>query len=54
MRALEKKTGKTVRLTVKVDPSLGGGLRVQMGGYRFDNTVVSRMDTLRRALLAQS
>ena len=54
VRALEKKTGKTVRLTVKVDPSLGGGLRVQMGGYRFDNTVISRMDTLRRALLAQS
>ena len=54
IRALEKKTGKTVRLSVSVDPSLRGGLRVQMGGYRFDNSVASRMDNLRRALLTQS
>lgn len=54
VKALEKKTGKTVRLDVSVDPSLRGGLRVQMGGYRFDNSVATRMDSLKRALLTQS
>ena len=53
-RALGEKTGKTIQLTVKVDPSLGGGLRVEMEGMRYDNTVASRMDHLRRALTAQS
>lgn len=54
IQALERKTGKTVRLTVHVDPSLRGGLRVEMGGYRLDNSVASRMDHLRRALLTQA
>lgn len=54
VKALQKKTGKTVHLTVRVDPALRGGLRVQMGGYRFDNSVASRMEGLRRTLLTQS
>lgn len=54
IEALQKKTGKKVQLTVKVDPSLHSGLRVEMEGYRYDNTVASRMDQLRRALKAQS
>ena len=54
VKALERRSGKTVQLSVSVDPSLKGGLRVQMGGYSFDNSVASRMDSLRRALTAQS
>lgn len=52
--ALERRTGKRIRLEEKVDASLVGGMRVQMRGQRLDNTVASRMDRLRRALLAQS
>ena len=54
VQALERRTGKTIRLSVKVDPSLGGGMRVEMNGQRLDNTVATRMDRLKRALLAQS
>lgn len=52
--ALERRTGKTIRLSVKVDPSLGGGMRVEMQGQRLDNTVATRMERLKRALLTQS
>ena len=52
--ALERRTGKTVRLSTRVDETLVGGMRVEMRGMTLDNTVASRMDRLRRALLAQS
>lgn len=52
--ALEHRTGKTVRLSTRVDETLMGGMRVEMQGMTLDNTVASRMDRLRRALLAQS
>ena len=52
--ALERKTGKQVTLDIHVDASLGGGLRVEMAGKRYDNTLESRMDHLRRALAARS
>ena len=52
MAALEKKTGKTIVLTSRVDPSLVGGMRVEMDGKRYDNTVASKMEHLRRALLS--
>ena len=54
IEALERRTGKTIRLSVQVDPSLVGGMRVEMKGQRLDNTVATRMDRLKRALLAQS
>ena len=52
--ALERKTGKQVTLDIHVDVSLGGGLRVEMAGKCYDNTLESRMDHLRRALAARS
>lgn len=52
--ALEKKSGKRVELSVRVDPVVRGGMRVEMAGIRYDNTIASRMDRLRRTLLAQS
>ena len=54
IEALEKKTGKTILLEKRVDASLVGGMRVEMDGKRYDNTVASKMEHLRRALLAQS
>ena len=54
VEALEKKTGKTVKLSIEVDASLGSGMRVEMAGCRYDNSVASRMDQLRRVLTAQS
>ncbi len=51
VEALEKRTGKQIRLSVSVDPSLGGGMRVEMAGQRLDNTLAARMDRLRRALV---
>ena len=54
VKALERRTGKTIRLTTRVDETLIGGMRVEMQGMTLDNTVSSRMDRLRRALLSQS
>ena len=41
-------TGKTVQLKSKVDPSVLGGIRLDMDGTRMDGTVQNRLDTLRR------
>ncbi len=49
-QALEKKAGKQVELSVKVDPSVRAGMRVEMEGIRYDNTLSSRMERLRHAL----
>lgn len=44
-------TGKQVLLTVKIDPDLVGGIRLEMDGKRFDNTVQSRIESFRQALI---
>ena len=49
---LNKLTGKTVQLAVKVDPACLGGVRLEMGGAEFDGTVQARLDALRRSLAA--
>ena len=51
--ALERKTGKHVELSVQIDSTVVGGLRVEMAGKCYDNTLESRMDHLRRALTAK-
>ncbi len=53
-QALEQRTGKKIRLTVKVDASLRCGMRVEVNGKRLDNTIAGRMERLRRAMLAQT
>lgn len=53
-RALEEKTGKTIKLIAKVDPKVGGGLCVEVEGHRYDNTVSAKLDRLRKALQAHS
>ncbi|MCX8527540.1 MAG: F0F1 ATP synthase subunit delta, partial [Candidatus Nanopelagicales bacterium] len=43
--------GREVRLNVAVDPSVLGGVFVQIGDEVIDGTVVTRMEQARRALL---
>lgn len=45
-------TGKTIALSVRVDPACLGGVRLEVGGTQLDGTVQSRLDALRRRLAA--
>jgi F-type H+-transporting ATPase subunit delta len=49
-RALTEQYGHQVHLNVVVDPSLLGGLRVEIGDDIIDGTVVARLDHARRKL----
>ena len=48
--ALEKKTGKTLLLTQKLDPSVLGGVRVEADGETLDGTVAGDIRHLAKAL----
>ncbi|MEG1993778.1 MAG: ATP synthase F1 subunit delta [Oscillospiraceae bacterium] len=45
-------TGKTILLTNKVDPSIIGGLHLDMEGVELEGSVKSKLDTLRQNLLS--
>ncbi len=45
--ALQKRTGKHISLRVRVDPSLLGGIRLDMDGVQLDGTVRNRLETLK-------
>jgi F-type H+-transporting ATPase subunit delta len=47
---LRRLYGREVRLNVEVDPSVVGGLRVQVGGELIDGTVSARLDEARRRI----
>ena len=47
---LEQTTGKRVDLTVKVDPRVLGGVRLEYEGEQLDGTVKNSLDTLRKQL----
>ncbi|MCD8395780.1 MAG: ATP synthase F1 subunit delta [Lachnospiraceae bacterium] len=47
---LEKKSGKTVVLTQKIDPAVVAGLRVELEGKQLDGTVQGRMSGISRKL----
>jgi F-type H+-transporting ATPase subunit delta len=49
-RALTSQYGRPVHLNIVVDPSLVGGLRVEIGDDVIDGTVASRLDDARRRL----
>ena len=43
--------GRQVKLITSVDPSLIGGVRVEMDGRRYDNTIQDRLGRLKRSLI---
>ena len=47
---LEAITGKTVLLTVEVQPSLLGGVTLRYGSEQLDGSIRSKLDRLRRSL----
>lgn len=47
---LEKVSGKRVSLSVKVDPSVVAGLRVEMEGRQLDGTVAGRISEISRKI----
>jgi F-type H+-transporting ATPase subunit delta len=49
--ALERRTGKTVEIELKVDPTLLGGVRTRIGSMVIDGTLRSQLDSLREGLL---
>lgn len=53
-RALERRTGKTIRLTSDVRPELIGGVRVVMGDTVLDGTVRSQLERLSRTLAGRN
>lgn len=50
IKRLSEISGKAVRLDVRLDKTLLGGLRVDMQGRRYDNTIRHRLDLMRRYL----
>ncbi|BDH60624.1 F0F1 ATP synthase subunit delta [Lysinibacillus sp. PLM2] len=50
--AFAKRVGKEqLNITNEIDPSILGGVRVQIGNYIFDNTVASKLQGLKRTLV---
>ena len=49
-KKLEQRSGKKVDLTVKVDPALIGGIRVEMDGVQLDGSVVHHLSGLRSSI----
>ena len=47
---LQKLSGKRVSLLCHVDPSVIGGVRVEMDGRRYDNTIQNKLDRLKQSL----
>lgn len=48
---LEEISGKQVVMQLNVDAQIIGGLRVDMEGRRYDNSVRTRLDRMRRSLM---
>ncbi len=50
--AFASRVGKEkLNITNEIDPSIIGGVRVQIGNYIFDNTVASKLEGLKRTLV---
>ena len=47
---LSAKTGKTVQLSLKVDPGLIGGLKIRIGDQIVDATVAKKLEMLKEQL----
>ena len=49
-KTLSEATGKKVRVTLTVDPSLIGGVKVRIGDRVIDASVVKKLDMLKSSL----
>ena len=49
-KKLSAMTGKVVELENQIDPTLIGGIRLRYGGVQLDDTIQSRLNSLRKAL----
>ena len=50
---LQGMTGKEVVIKEKVDPSILGGVLLQMDGKRYDNTVAHRLQAIKQAMAGE-
>lgn len=50
-QSLERALGGTVELTTHIDPSIIGGIKVDVDGTIYDGSVKARLQALRRSLL---
>ena len=51
---LEKKTGKKVELSVTVDESLIGGMRLDLDGVQSDNSISYHLEAIRKLLASDT
>lgn len=49
--SLEKKTGKRIQLTNRIDPSLLDGILLEMEGQQYDGSLKQRLAGLRQAII---
>ncbi len=54
VETIEKASGRTVEATRSVDPSLVGGIVLQVGSFRADGSVRGRLERLRQELVTTS
>ena len=47
---LDQMSGKNVSLVCRVDPAVLGGVRVEMEGRRYDNTIQNKLGRMRQSL----
>ena len=52
-KALEKRTGKSVEMEVRIDPDLIGGMRARVGTFVLDGTIRSELDRLKARLMTR-
>jgi len=49
-RRLASATGRTVKITTKVDPAIIGGLKAQIGSTVYDGSLATQLETFRQKL----
>ncbi len=50
---LSEKTGRQIMLNCRVDKSCLGGVRLEYGGKRFDASVKSKLDAMKKSLMSR-
>lgn len=53
IKKLEQKSGKTVKLNEKVDPSIIGGIILRIGNSQIDNSIKGRLEAVAQQLKIQ-